>query len=120
MLRSIDMLWMEHLDSMDSLRDGIGLQGYGQKDPLVEYKKESYRMFQSLLGSIEENVLSAIFKVQIVKKVESPMENKNIKSSGGSEEEAGASAPEIVKKIGRNDPCPCGSGRKYKKCCMGK
>jgi preprotein translocase subunit SecA len=120
MLRSIDMLWMEHLDSMDSLRDGIGLQGYGQKDPLVEYKKESYRMFQSLLGSIEENVLSAIFKVQVVKKVESPMENKNIKASGGSEEEASASSPEIVKKISRNDPCPCGSGKKYKKCCMGK
>jgi preprotein translocase subunit SecA len=120
MLRSIDMLWMEHLDSMDSLRDGIGLQGYGQKDPLVEYKKESYRMFQSLLGSIEENILSAIFKVQIVKKVESPMENKNISTSGGSEEEVGASSPEIVKKTGRNDPCPCGSGRKYKKCCMGK
>ena len=120
MLRSIDMLWMEHLDSMDSLRDGIGLQGYGQKDPLVEYKKESYKMFQSLLGSIEENVLSAIFKVQIVKKVESPMENKNIKSSGGSGDSDGASTPETVKKIGRNDPCPCGSGRKYKKCCMGK
>ncbi len=120
MLRSIDMLWMEHLDSMDSLRDGIGLQGYGQKDPLVEYKKESYKMFQSLLGSIEENVLSAIFKVQIVKKVESPMENKNISTSGGSEESAAASAPETVQKIGRNNPCPCGSGRKYKKCCMRK
>ncbi|MCK4892080.1 MAG: preprotein translocase subunit SecA, partial [Candidatus Pacebacteria bacterium] len=70
-LRSIDMLWMEHLDSMDSLRDGIGLQGYGQKDPLVEYKKESYRMFQSLLGTIEENIISTIFKIQVVKKVES-------------------------------------------------
>jgi preprotein translocase subunit SecA len=120
MLRNIDMLWMEHLDSMDSLRDGIGLQGYGQKDPLVEYKKESSRMFQSLLGRTEENVLSAIFKVQIVKKVESPMENKNISTSGGSEDSGGASTPESVKKIGRNDPCPCGSGRKYKKCCMGK
>ncbi len=121
MLRSIDMLWMEHLDSMDSLRDGIGLQGYGQKDPLVEYKKESYRMFQSLLGSIEENVLSAIFKVQIVKKVESPMENKNISTSGGGGGDSdNASTPETVKKIGRNDSCPCGSGRKYKKCCMGK
>ncbi len=120
MLRSIDMLWMEHLDSMDSLRDGIGLQGYGQKDPLVEYKKESYRMFQSLLGSIEENALSAIFKVQIVKKVESPMENKNISTSGGSVDSDSAPTPETVKKIGRNNPCPCGSGKKYKKCCMGK
>ena len=119
MLRSIDMLWMEHLDSMDSLRDGISLQGYGQKDPLVEYKKESYRMFQTLLGSIEENILSAIFKVQVVKKVESPMESKNISTSGGGEESV-ASTPETVKKIGRNDPCPCGSGKKFKKCCMNK
>jgi len=118
-LRSVDMLWMEHLDSMDRLRDGISLQGYGQKDPLVEYKKESYRMFQTLLGSIEENVLSAIFKIQVIKKVESPMENKNISTSGGGEE-SNASTPETVKKIGRNDPCPCGSGKKYKKCCMGK
>ena len=118
-LRSVDMLWMEHLDSMDRLRDGISLQGYGQKDPLVEYKKESYRMFQTLLGSIEENVLSTIFKIQVVKKVESPMENKNISTSGGGEESS-ASVPETVKKIGRNDPCPCGSGKKFKKCCMGK
>ncbi|MCK4891323.1 MAG: SEC-C domain-containing protein [Candidatus Pacebacteria bacterium] len=76
-------------------------------------------MFQTLLGSIEENILSAIFKVQVVKKVESPMENKNISTSGGGEESA-VSSPETVKKIGRNDPCPCGSGKKYKKCCMGK
>ena len=117
LLRSIDVLWMEHLDSMDSLRDSIGLQGYGQKDPLVEYKKESYRMFQSLIGAIEENVISSIFKIQVVKKVKSPMENQNIKTSGGGEEEPSVSTPEIVKKIGRNDPCSCGSGKKYKKCC---
>ena len=117
-LKNIDMLWMEHLDSMDSLRDGIGLQGYGQKDPLVEYKKESYRMFQTLLGSIEENVLSSIFKVQIVKKVESPMENKNISASGGSQSLGSSNGPQKkLKKIGRNDPCSCGSGRKFKKCC---
>ncbi|MBW6441079.1 preprotein translocase subunit SecA [Patescibacteria group bacterium] len=117
-LKNIDMLWVEHLDSMDSLRDGIGLQGYGQKDPLVEYKKESYRMFQTLLGIIEENVLSSIFKVQVVRKVESPMENKNISTSGGSADYESSSGPrKKLKKIGRNDPCPCGSGKKYKKCC---
>jgi preprotein translocase subunit SecA len=115
-LRSIDMLWMDHLDSMDSLREGIGLRGYGQRDPLVEYKKESYRMFQTLLGSIEESVVSAIFRVQVVKKVESPMENRDISTSGG-DETAGSSMPEAgKKKIGRNEPCPCGSGKKYKKC----
>jgi len=121
MLRNIDILWMEHLDSMDRLRDGIGLRGYGQRDPLVEYKKESYRMFQSLLGAIEENVVSAIFKVQIIQKVKSPMENKNIAASGGDETAGSAAAPQVkLKKVGRNDPCPCGSGKKYKKCCLGK
>jgi preprotein translocase subunit SecA len=119
-LRSVDMLWMDHLDSMDRLRDGIGLRGYGQKDPLVEYKKESYRMFQSLLGAIEDNVISTIFKIQVVKKVKSPMENKNISTTGG-DESSTSSAPQVkLKKVGRNDPCPCGSGKKYKKCCMGK
>jgi len=120
-LRNIDILWMEHLDSMDRLRDGIGLRGYGQRDPLIEYKKESYRMFQTLLGTIEENVVSAIFKVQIVQKVKSPMENKNVSTSGADETVSNAVAPKIkLKKVGRNDLCPCGSGKKYKKCCMGK
>ena len=121
MLRNVDTLWLEHLDSMDRLRDGIGLLGYGQRDPLIEYKKESYRMFQTLLGTIEENVVSAIFKVQVVQKVKSPMENKNISASGGDETVSSAVAPKIkLKKVGRNDPCPCGSGKKYKKCCGGK
>ncbi|MFZ2970207.1 MAG: preprotein translocase subunit SecA [Minisyncoccia bacterium] len=120
LLRSIDILWMDHLDSMDSLKDGIGLQGYGQRDPLVEYKKESYRMFQSLLGSIEENVVHTIFKIQVAKKIVSPMENKNIKTSGGDEDQSAQAPIKARDKIGRNDPCVCGSGKKYKKCCMGK
>ena len=119
-LRSVDMLWMDHLDSMDRLRDGIGLRGYAQKDPLVEYKKESYRMFQSLLGMIEENIISTIFKIQVVKKVESPMENKNISTSGGDESSASSVSQVKMKKVGRNELCPCGSGKKFKKCCMEK
>lgn len=118
LLRSIDMLWMEHLTSMDCMRDGIGLRGYGQRDPLVEYKKEAYRMYHDLIKSIEENVVTTLFKIQVARKIESPMENKNIKESGGSVDESQPSAPEVNEnKIGRNDPCPCGSGRKYKKCC---
>lgn len=117
LLRSIDMLWMQHLDDIDRLRDGIGLRGYGQRDPLVEYKKEAYRMYQSLLNAIEQNVVNSLFKIQIAKKVESPMENKNIKESGGSVDES-AHLPEVHKdKPGRNDLCPCGSGKKYKRCC---
>ncbi|MDD3190539.1 MAG: preprotein translocase subunit SecA [Candidatus Pacebacteria bacterium] len=118
LLRSIDMLWMEHLSSMDSLRDGIGLRGYGQMDPLVEYKKEAYRMYQDLIKSIEENVVNSLFKIQVARKVESPMENKNIKESGGSVDDTQENKPEVNKdKVGRNDLCPCGSGKKYKKCC---
>ncbi|MFA7169516.1 MAG: preprotein translocase subunit SecA [Candidatus Paceibacterota bacterium] len=118
LLRSIDMLWMEHLTSMDCLRDGIGLRGYGQRDPLVEYKKEAYRMYHDLIKTIEENVVTSLFKIQVARKIESPMENKNIKESGGSVDDSEENKPEINKdKVGRNDLCPCGSGKKYKKCC---
>jgi preprotein translocase subunit SecA len=118
LLRSIDMLWMEHLTSMDCLRDGIGLRGYGQRDPLVEYKKEAYRMYHDLLKSIEENVVTSLFKIQVARKIESPMENKNIQETGGSVDGSEEIAkPEVNdNKVGRNDLCPCGSGKKYKKC----
>jgi len=74
-------------------------------------------MFQSFLGAIEKNVVSAIFKIQIARRVESPMENKNISTSGSGDNSDSTPTPETVKKIGRNEPCPCGSGKKYKKCC---
>jgi preprotein translocase subunit SecA len=134
-LRSIDTFWMNHLDDMDYLRDGIGLRGYGQRDPLVEYKKEGYLLFQNLLSSINAAVVSTIFKVGIVK--EQPLPQKNVldevKYQGAEEQPAqfgaakqaggGDSVPTGGKtirnkdEIGRNDPCPCGSGKKYKKCC---
>jgi preprotein translocase subunit SecA len=120
---------------MDYLRDGIGLRGYGQRDPLVEYKKEGYLLFQNLLSSINASVVSTIFKVGIVK--EQPVAQKNVldevKYQGAEEQPAqfgaakqtqeGKSAPtggQTIRnkdEIGRNDPCPCGSGKKYKKCC---
>ena len=112
-LRTIDMLWIDHLDAMDHLREGIGLRGYGQKDPLVEYKNESYRMFRILLGAIEAEILGLVFKVEITKNAEAPArqtaiakESVNRKTTVTSKHTAG-----------RNDPCPCGSGKKYKKCC---
>ena len=117
LLRNIDLLWMEHLDEMQMLRDGIGLRGYGQRDPLIEYQKEGYRMFQGLLKAIDEGALAAIFKVKIMKQPPSPLENKNVNLSGG-DEAAGSMTSEVKKnKVRRNDPCPCGSGKKYKKCC---
>ncbi len=124
-LRTIDSLWIEHLSAMQSLREGIGLRGYGQRDPLVEYKKEGFNMFQRLLKMIESDIATNIYKVEILKQ-SSPME--------GSQESRGAVAPpsgvqahkppetsrqsaKPFNKVGRNDPCPCGSGKKYKKCC---
>ncbi|MDP1845507.1 MAG: preprotein translocase subunit SecA [Candidatus Moranbacteria bacterium] len=140
-LRSIDTFWMNHLDDMDYLREGIGLRGYGQRDPLVEYKKEGYLLFQNLLASIRNAVVSTIFKVGVIKEEPAPQKNilEDAKYQGAEEAPAqfGAVKDEgktsigqtIVNKteIGRNDPCPCGktdsvTGKpiKYKKCCYPK
>ncbi len=127
LLRTIDTLWIDHLDAMDRVREGIGLRGYGQRDPLVEYKNEGYKMFQNLLASMQNNVVYSFYKVGIVKK-ESPMESKNVQMQGAaktSSEDSSkgasvSSVPVRKKKIGRNAPCPCGSGKKYKYCCWTK
>lgn len=117
MLRAIDSLWVEHLVNIDYLRTGIGLQGYGQRDPLVEYKKETYRMFQELLQSIQKEVVYLIYKVSIgIKLAPSVMEEGDMTLSGAQKTEATESKGKTVKKVGRNEPCPCGSGKKYKKC----
>jgi len=123
LLRGIDMLWVEHIDAMDHMRTGIGLQGYGQKDPLVEYKKEAYRMFDELLANIRKQVVYTIYKVGVAPP--KPQEKRDVSFSGPSK--SGATSSTISKKsgkikkdgkkVGRNDPCPCGSGKKYKKCC---
>ncbi|GMX58558.1 MAG: preprotein translocase subunit SecA [Candidatus Microsyncoccus archaeolyticus] len=102
-LRSLDMLWIEHLENMESLRESVRLRAYGQKDPLVEYKKESHIMFKELLDNYEKILVNSIMRAGI-----------NINSKP---EEKRQTVVEGVKEIGRNDPCPCGSGKKYKKCC---
>jgi len=114
MLRTIDVFWMDHLDNMDHLRDSVSLRAYGQRDPLVEYKNEGHRLFQTLLTAIESSVAKTIYKVSLTKepRQENPMarvvENRS---------SAAAQAPQSANKnIGRNDPCWCGSGKKYKKC----
>ncbi|RJO59299.1 preprotein translocase subunit SecA [Candidatus Parcubacteria bacterium] len=128
-LRIIDTLWIEHLDLMDHLRQGIGLRGYGQRDPLVEYKKEAYILFSQLLSSIRSKLVHSIFKVHISSGVAEPAKQpKNLTLSAPAKEATenfSSSAPQVSQnsgnpyasqKIGRNDPCPCGSGKKYKKC----
>lgn len=168
-LRMIDMLWVQHLTTMDELRTSIGLRGYGQRDPLVEYKKEGYEMFQQLLAGIESSLARTIFKVEVQvaptapvrrplqytapdpdegeevlenQKLEAMPAGRQVKSQNGNSKvdnsgdasitirkagktvfdrmQASAGTQHTIKsnkKVGRNDPCPCGSGQKYKKCC---
>ncbi len=119
LLRTIDSLWMDHLDAMEYMREGIGLRGFGQKDPLVEYKKEAFGMFGALLAEIQNRVVYTIFKVGIVTQQVSPMQKakQQMQTSGAEKGEDSKILPERVDEIGRNEPCPCGSKRKYKKCC---
>ncbi len=103
-LKVLDMLWMNHLEEMEALRDSVRLRAYGQRDPLVEYKTEGHKMFQRLIANIESNIASTIFKAGLNPKQESRQDPKQVSST--------PKGP-----VGRNDPCPCGSGKKYKKCC---
>ena len=121
MLQVVDNMWKEHLLGMDHLKDGVGLRGYAQKNPLTEYKKEGFEMFSIMMHQIREGVTEYLFKVQIEEGSEFPAEqnqsNKIVEHRGASSEE---SRPSTVrrddKKLGRNDPCHCGSGKKFKKC----
>ncbi|MCL5256187.1 MAG: preprotein translocase subunit SecA [Chloroflexi bacterium] len=114
MLRTIDNLWVEYLTAMDDMREGIGLRAYGQRDPLVEYKSEAYHMFQQLLDSIQYDIVHTIYHVTIA---EPPKQRVAQAVLPGHQSEAQSQPAKKAKKVGRNDPCPCGSGKKYKKCC---
>jgi preprotein translocase subunit SecA len=126
MLRTIDSAWIEQLDNMDSLREGIGLRGYGGRDPLVEYKIEGYTMFQEMMRGVREEIIKMIFKVQLAPKLvdgnwaeeEELLPKKKIISYGAAPKTVSATVARRSLKVGRNDPCPCGSGKKYKKCCL--
>lgn len=119
MLKVVDSHWMQHLDAMDMLREGVGLRAYGQRDPLVEYKLEAYDMFQAMIDAIQDDVVRYMYRVNVVTqpKVEDRLQNATVNNPSG-DSEADAKKP-VVKgeTIGRNDPCPCGSGKKYKNCC---
>lgn len=115
LLRICDTKWIDHLHNMDSLRDGIGLRAYAQKDPLVEYKIEGYQMFREMMASIEEESLTILYRIQpIIEPVAYTPIVKNVSYS--SSEERVQKQVHNEDKVGRNDPCPCGSGKKYKKC----
>jgi preprotein translocase subunit SecA len=124
MLKVVDQHWMEHLDAMDMLREGVGLRAYGQKDPLVEYKFEAYDMFEGMIDAIEDDVVKYMFRVNVVTQpvVEDRLENASTNnpnvdvSPADAENEAARPYVRKEPKVGRNDPCPCGSGKKYKDC----
>ncbi|NLP16408.1 MAG: preprotein translocase subunit SecA [Clostridiales bacterium] len=116
LLKSIDRKWMDHIDDMDQLRQGIGLQAYGNRQPIVEYKFQGYEMFEAMTAAIQEETVKALMHVRIEQKVE---REQVAKVTGTNRDDSLANAPirRTGKKIQPNDPCPCGSGRKYKHCC---
>ncbi|MHB9037788.1 MAG: preprotein translocase subunit SecA [Armatimonadota bacterium] len=131
-LDMINRKWIDHLDAMDFLREGIGLRGYAQRDPLVEYKKEAFDLFQTMLDSIQEDMAKIMYRVQ----TQEPPRRRRltyenmVEMSADGPQGMGNGQPQMARsamaaadrhgKIGRNDPCPCGSGKKFKKCCLGK
>ena len=116
LLKVIDRKWMDHIDDMDQLRQGIGLQAYGQRDPLVEYMMSAYEMFDAMSAGIQEDTVRLLFHVKVEQKVE---REEVAKVTGTNKDESGPRAPKkrAEQKIYPNDPCPCGSGKKYKQCC---
>ncbi len=138
-LQTVDTLWMNHLDEIDYLRQGIGLRGYGQRDPLIEYKREAFNLFSNLMDNIRGTIVNTIFRVSIAPanleaQIQTPQKDlqlkgasenveqfgaaKEIQASSGQPKEEAKQKPIVNKNtVGRNDPCPCGSGKKYKKCC---
>jgi len=122
MLRVVDEYWMDNIDAMDDLKQGITLRAYAQHDPVVAYKQEGYEMFQAMISAIREETIRRLFLVQL-------RTNQEVKRQKVAKETAAAGTADSVvkqqpvrkdKKTGPNDPCPCGSGKKYKKCCMQK
>ncbi len=115
-LQSLDNLWMEHLDTMDHLRDSVRLRGYGQRDPLVEYKKEGHLMFQRLTAEINKQIVFTIFHISVQAKPQQQVQPMNLNLSSQSANQSISESAD--KSVGRNEPCPCGSGKKWKKCGM--
>ncbi len=122
MLRVVDEYWMDNIDAMDDLKQGIGLRAYGQHDPVVAYKEEGYEMFQAMIAAIREETVRRAFLVQLrpTQEIKRQKVAKETSATGTAQSQTKAQPVRKDKKAGPNDPCPCGSGKKYKKCCMQK
>ena len=116
-LRIVDMKWMDHIDIMDGLRQGIGLIAYGQGNPLLEYQQEGYELFTNMIASINEDVLRYVIRAQVQDNQQREEVAKPIAARSGKEDNTIKKQPVRKEKVGRNSPCPCGSGKKYKQCC---
>ena len=115
LLRTVDSLWMDHIDAMDQLKQGIGLRAYGQKDPVVAYTNEGFDMFDAMVAAIREQTMRTLFRVQLRS---APVEREQLaKPIETAAPDGNKPTKKAEKKVGRNDPCPCGSGKKYKNCC---
>jgi preprotein translocase subunit SecA len=122
LLKVVDTKWMAHIDDMEELKKGIGLRSYGQKNPVVEYRYEGFEMFDAMVESIREDTIRMLLTVKLQRN-EAPEREQVAKPdapNAGAGDGSFDNEPVRVKKIGDNDPCPCGSGKKYKKCCKGK
>ena len=119
LLKNVDTKWMDHIDAMTELRNGIGLRAYGQHDPVVEYKREGFDMFDAMIDAIREDTMRMIFLAQVRTREEPKREQvaKETAAAGASDGTSKPAPKRVGKKVGPNDPCPCGSGKKYKKCC---
>ncbi len=119
LLRSVDSAWMEHIDNMDQLKQGIGLRAYGQNDPVKEYTNEGFAMFEDMIARIQEETVKYVYNVKIKVSPKPRNTNVNVANAQTNEAEIQGQKQQTIhkKKIGRNDPCPCGSGKKYKNCC---
>ena len=122
MLQTVDNLWKDHLLSMDHLKEGIGLRGYAQQNPLIVYKKEGFDMFQSMISRVKEETLGILYRIQIVESdkindLRHPVKQDLVYSSGDDAPQPKKPVKRVAQKVGRNASCPCGSGKKYKKCC---
>jgi preprotein translocase subunit SecA len=122
MLRVVDEYWMDNIDAMDDLKQGIGLRAYGQHDPVIAYKEEGYEMFQAMVQAIREETVRRMFMVQLRTNQEVKRQRVAKETGTGAAVNAEVKKQPVrkEKKAGPNDPCPCGSGKKYKKCCMQK
>jgi preprotein translocase subunit SecA len=119
LLRVVDQHWMDHIDAMHELRQGIGLRAYAQTDPIQEYKREGFQMFDDMVASVRDETVRLVYRAQL-KGPEAPKREQVARPLRAGMDD-GSDKPRPVRraaqKVGRNDPCPCGSGKKYKKCC---